>query len=125
LLLAQQGMLPLLPALSPAELTALRLPRDQSGSFVLVAKNQSAPLKIVRSHFDRHSIFCQRFNAVFPHSAASVGNKLVFNVEPNSVAGVGQYFQNETLKPQKFFFRHKRPFCCGENLPLTSTVRHA
>jgi hypothetical protein len=32
-------------ALSPAELTALRLPGAQSGSFVIVAKNQSALLK--------------------------------------------------------------------------------
>src|ERR1700722_11792782 len=93
-------------ASSPAELVALRRPRARSGPFVLVAKNQTALVEIIRRHFDRHSVTGKRFDPVLLHSPGCIGDDLMTAIELNAVSGVGQNLDHQTVKLEEFFFGH-------------------
>src|SRR5580704_4738613 len=84
----------------------LRRAAARSGPFVLVAKNQTPLVQIIRGYFDRHSITGEGFNPVLFHPAGGVGHDLMSGIELNTIAGVGQYLGHEAVKLQEFFLRH-------------------
>jgi hypothetical protein len=73
----------------------LRRTAQRSGTFVLVAKDQSPLFQIVGRDFYRHAISGQGFDPILSHSSGCVGDELMSVVELNAVTGVWQYFGYE------------------------------
>src|SRR3954468_19646978 len=95
--------------LPPAELTATRRRPTRgtgTGALVLVTEDQAALFQIVRRHFDRDPIACQRLDPVLLHLAGGVGNDLVPGVELHAVARVREDFGHQSFELDQLFFGH-------------------
>jgi hypothetical protein len=85
---------------------ALRRPGARSGTFVLVTKDQSPLVEIIRRHFDCYSVTSKGFDPVLFHPPGGIGDDLMTAIELNAVSGVGQNLDNQTIELQKFFLGH-------------------
>src|SRR5690348_9479263 len=75
-------------------------------TFILVAENQPAFLKVVGRHLDRNPVARQRLDAVLLHLAGGIGHDLVAGVELHAVARVGKDFGDQSFELDQLFFSH-------------------
>src|SRR3954470_5294441 len=97
--------------LSAAELAAaLRCAARRSAraarTLILVTEDQPPLLQIVGRHLDRHSIACQRLDAVLLHLAGRVGDNFVAGIELHAVARIGKDFGHQSFELDQLFFSH-------------------